>query len=247
MKAAPEHQRRLLDLQSVDTALAQLEHRRRTLPETAEATRLQGVRARASEGVVRAGTLVADLELELAKAESDLVPVRERLARNRQRTDSGAVTDPKSLQALLEEIDHLVKRVATLEDLQLDAMERLEAAQGMLGEATAARSAIEDDLRGVLRAREGKLGVLDAERAQHDAERGALAATLPADLLALYGRVAQKSGGQGAALLRQGRCGGCQLEATSTDLARYRAAAADEVLRCEECDRILVRTAESGL
>lgn len=247
MKAAPEHQRRLLDLQAVDTALAQLEHRRRTLPETAEAARLQAVRGRAAEEVVRAGTQVSDLEADQAKAEADLVPVRERLARNRQRTESGAVSDPKSLQALLEEIDHLVRRIDNLEDLQLDAMERLEAAQGMLGEATASKTAVEDQLRGVLRAREGKLGVLGAERDQLAAEREALVATLPAELLELYGKVAAKSGGQGAALLRQGRCGGCQLEATSSDLARYREASADEVLRCEECNRILVRTAESGL
>jgi hypothetical protein len=31
------------------------------------------------------------------------------------------------------------------------------------------------------------------------------------------------------------------------DLNRIRAAANDEVLRCEECRRILVRTPESGL
>ena len=61
------------------------------------------------------------------------------------------------------------------------------------------------------------------------------------------GAAAEKSGGVGAALLRRGRCTGCQLEATAADLVRYRAAAADEVLRCEECNRILVRTAESGL
>ncbi|MFZ1284901.1 MAG: C4-type zinc ribbon domain-containing protein [Propionicimonas sp.] len=37
------------------------------------------------------------------------------------------------------------------------------------------------------------------------------------------------------------RCGGCQLEATATALAEYAAAAEDEVVRCEECERILVR------
>jgi predicted nucleic acid-binding Zn-ribbon protein len=30
-------------------------------------------------------------------------------------------------------------------------------------------------------------------------------------------------------------------------MSRIKAAPADEVLRCEECGRILVRTAESGL
>ena len=34
---------------------------------------------------------------------------------------------------------------------------------------------------------------------------------------------------------------------TPTDIGRIREAAPDEVLRCEECRRILVRTPESGL
>jgi uncharacterized protein len=47
--------------------------------------------------------------------------------------------------------------------------------------------------------------------------------------------------------LRQRRCGGCQLELNNVDMSRIKAAPEDEVLRCEECRRILVRTAESGL
>ena len=38
MKADPQAQRLLLDLQGIDTALAQLAHRRATLPELAEST-----------------------------------------------------------------------------------------------------------------------------------------------------------------------------------------------------------------
>jgi predicted nucleic acid-binding Zn-ribbon protein len=37
------------------------------------------------------------------------------------------------------------------------------------------------------------------------------------------------------------------MEQTPTEINRLRDAADDEVLRCEECRRILVRTAESGL
>jgi predicted nucleic acid-binding Zn-ribbon protein len=48
-------------------------------------------------------------------------------------------------------------------------------------------------------------------------------------------------------MLRHGRCEGCRLELSGGDKARVKAAAVDEVVRCEECRRILVRTAESGL
>jgi predicted nucleic acid-binding Zn-ribbon protein len=65
--------------------------------------------------------------------------------------------------------------------------------------------------------------------------------------VALYEKIRASSGGLGAAPLRQRRCGGCQLELNNVDMSRIKAAPDDEVLRCEECRRILVRTAESGL
>lgn len=246
MKAAAEAQRRLLDLQASDTAIAQLDHRRASLPETTQARALQADRARAAERVIAAETIVSDLQAELDKAESDLGPVRERLARNEKRVADGSITDGKALQGLLDEIEHLRRRIGELEDVQLDAMDRLETARESAERAAEAKTELEDNLRAVLKARETKLTEIAAERGQREAERSAIAAAVPADLLALYSRIAEKSG-VGAALLHQGRCSGCQLEANASDMNRYRAAAEDEVLRCEECNRILVRTSESGL
>jgi predicted nucleic acid-binding Zn-ribbon protein len=51
----------------------------------------------------------------------------------------------------------------------------------------------------------------------------------------------------GAAALLRRRCQGCHLELSGADLMAAREAADDEVLRCEECGRILVRTDDSGL
>ena len=77
--------------------------------------------------------------------------------------------------------------------------------------------------------------------------RAPLVADLPDDLVALYDKIREVSGGLGAALLTGGRCGGCRLEFSGADRARIRAAAPDEVVRCEDCRRIMVRTNESGL
>ena len=65
--------------------------------------------------------------------------------------------------------------------------------------------------------------------------------------MTLYEKIRTANGGTGAAALRQRRCGGCQLELNPVEIQRIRSAPEDEVLRCEECRRILVRTAESGL
>jgi hypothetical protein len=73
-----------------------------------------------------------------------------------------------------------------------------------------------------------------------------VAAEVPADLMALYDQI-RKAKGSGAALLRAGRCEGCHLTVDAADLKGFRAAAPDDVIRCEECRRILVRTPESGL
>ena len=69
----------------------------------------------------------------------------------------------------------------------------------------------------------------------------------PADLIELYERLRTQHGGVGAAALRRGQCQGCHLSLNTVDVNAIRAAAADDVLRCEECRRILVRTDESGL
>ena len=69
---------------------------------------------------------------------------------------------------------------------------------------------------------------------------------LPADLLVLYDKRREQQG-TGAAALLQRRCQACRLELDRTALAELRAAPPDEVVYCEECGVILVRTPESGL
>ena len=76
--------------------------------------------------------------------------------------------------------------------------------------------------------------------------RAEVVAAIPDDLLAVYERrVAQ--GKVGAALLRERRCGACRLELDRTFIGQLRSAAPDDVVACEECDAILVRTPESGV
>ena len=89
--------------------------------------------------------------------------------------------------------------------------------------------------------------VSDAVTGEVLAERAALAEGLPADLLALYERLRASEGGVGAGEISRGRCGGCHLDLMNNEKTDIRGAAPDEVLRHEECGRIMVRTAESGL
>lgn len=238
---------RLLDLQEVDTTLSQLQHRRKTLPEHAEAASLEREKQQAADALVAAQTAVSDLELDTRKAESDLEPVRQRRTRNKQRVADGTVSDPKALAGLVEEIDHLDRRISELEDAQLELMEQLEEAGSERDRLSGVVSEVDSRLAEVTTRRDAALAEIDAQLAEATAERATVVADLPADLLGLYDKLAATRGGSGAAALRQRRCTGCRLELNSADLRGYAAAPEDEVLRCEECGRILVRTAEAGI
>jgi uncharacterized protein len=134
-----------------------------------------------------------------------------------------------------------------LEDAELEVMEQLETLQGELREVTAEADELAGKAETITTARDEAVGVLDREAAEAQGERERLAADIPERLLAVYERMRAQLGGVGAAALRRRRCEGCRLELTEADLTTIRSAPEDEVLRCPECNRILVRTPESGI
>jgi predicted nucleic acid-binding Zn-ribbon protein len=246
VKADPEAQRRLLDLQAIDTALAQLAHRRRALPEHAELDRLARELSALEDERIRAQVGVDDLDRDIARLDRDVEQVRARKTKDQQRLDTGS-GPARELEALQHELATLSRRQSELEDAELELMEKREEAQGVLDGIEARLQTARTERDDVQRRRDEALSGITKDEEFRLSGRKPLAADLPADLVALYEKVREASGGVGAALLRHGRCEGCHLELAGNERAAVRAAAPDEVVRCEECRRILVRTAESGL
>jgi predicted nucleic acid-binding Zn-ribbon protein len=247
VKADPFVQLRLLDLQALDSALDRLAHKRRTLPALAEIQRRDDLVAARQGDVVLAETAVSDLQRELDKAEADIEQVRVRKARDEERLASGAITQPKQLEELQHEVQTLTKRQSDLEDAELEVMERMEEAQKELDALLAERSEHDDARAAAVEERDREWAAIDAEIAATTEERDKVAPEIPADLLALYDKIRAAEGGIGAAPIERGRCGGCHLDLMNNEKSAYRDAPTDEVLRHEDCRRILVRTPESGL
>jgi predicted nucleic acid-binding Zn-ribbon protein len=246
VKADPQSQRLLLDVQAIDTSLAQIAHKQRNLPEHAELQRLDKEVAALEDERVRAQVAVDDLDRDIARLDKDVDQVRQRAQRDRTRLDVG--TGPaKELEALQHELATLARRQGELEDAELELMEQREAAQSTLDDVAGRLLGATEAKAKTAQRRDASLASLAEETAQKTAAREPLVAQLPADLLGLYDKVRESAGGVGAALLRRGRCEGCRLELSAGDKARVRAAEPDEVVRCEECRRVLVRTEESGL
>ena len=204
-------------------------------------------RARLDDQTRDARIRVDDLTREQRKADADVEQVKTRRTRDQTRMDQGLISNPKDLERMQGELGSLARRISDLEDVELEVMEQLETAQSE--HDVLVTEVVELDARAaeLTRKRDELAGTMNVELGSVTAERKTLADGLAEDLLALYEKIRAQKGGVGAAALQSRRCTGCSLQLTASDLGRIGTASMDEVLRCEECQRILVRTSESGV
>jgi predicted nucleic acid-binding Zn-ribbon protein len=246
VKADHFDQQKLLELAAEDVALTQLAHRRRTLPEAAAVEAAEETERSFSADVVRAETEVRDLGREVKRLESDVETVRQRETKDQRQMDSGSVS-PKELTNLQHELDSLKRRQSDLEDQELELMERLEVAEAALAAAQQGLEQARADRERAAQLRDDAIADIADGTTRHETARAAVAGAVPPALLSLYERIHTQTGTTGAALLKARQCQGCRIELNGRELAAVRNADPHEVVRCENCGRILVRTAESGL
>lgn len=237
---------KLLDVCELDSRALQLRHRRAHLPQAAVVAELQASKKTTDDAVRDARVIRDDLERVQKKADADVEAVKTRRRRDQERMDSGAISSAKDLERMQHELATLDRRISVLEDEELEVMEKLEEAQANVTRLEAELAEIAEKLAVAVDSVDVETSKIDGELAGVAEERTPALEGIPDDLLALYSRLSEKMG-VGAAELRARRCGGCNLQLDPAEISRIRGLAADEVVRCEECSRILVRTAESGL
>jgi predicted nucleic acid-binding Zn-ribbon protein len=244
LKAAPEDQALLLDLQSFDTRLQQLAHRVAKLPEAIAVEELARRRGELQAVVLQQTGAWEDARAELARTEADVAVVEARADRDRERLQS--TSSQKDIQALEQELAALAKRRSDLEDIELEVMQTVEDREDELTASRAQLAELDAALADAERARDEALGGLADERRHAEANRGTVAAKIPADLLALYEKQRERYG-VGASLLQRGMSAATGVMLGASDMNAVRSAAPDDVLLDPDSQAILVRTAESGL
>jgi len=245
MKADPAVQRRLLDLAEVDAELSRLAHRRRTLPEMAELALAEAAVRTARDKLVEVETSAGDLDRDVRRIERDVEGVRTRTERDNQML-AGSGIAAKQAADLQHELETLKRRQGVLEDEQLEIMEQREAVGLDVDHSRTVVEAADELVADIISRRDTAIADIDAaeggrRRAREEAARG-----FPGELLTAYDK-RRASQGVGAALLLARRCQACRLELDRTAISELKAAPADEIVHCEECGVILVRTSESGL
>lgn len=245
MNVEPQVQSKLLDLAGVDAELTRITHRRGALPEQQEVERLEAERISRKDASVAVEIQIDDIDRDIRKLEGEVDAVRQREDRDRTLLQSGSV-GAKQLTELEHELGSLVRRQGLLEDELLEVMEQREALQADHDHAGAQLSQAEEELIDAKRRRDDAVADLDKAQERCAADRERLVGEFPADFLAVYEKQ-RTLGGPGAALLQVRRCGACRIEIDRGEISRIAATPADVVVRCPECNAIMVRTKESGL
>ena len=186
-----------------------------------------------------------DLDRDIRRLERDVEGVRARTERDNQLL-AGSGISAKQATELQHELETLARRQSVLEDEQLEIMEQREAVGVDVDHSREALATAERELTAVTERRDAALVDIDTSEAGRRRAREEVVATLPADVLALYERRREQRG-VGAAALVARRCQACRLELDRTAISALKAAPADEIVHCEECGVILVRTEGSGL
>jgi uncharacterized protein len=237
----PERFTHLLELQDHDTAIDQLRHRRSSLPERAALHAVDEQHAALAAGAQDVQGQRDELGGRQANLEEQIEASKRRRSELEQRMFGGQVTAARDLQAMDDEVRHLNRHVSDLEDREIEVMEALEPLDADLKTSGAEQAALEargDELQAAITSAEAEI---DGEIAGQITARAEAAATVPGELLAAYERLRTKLGGTGAARLVGNSCGGCHLTLPAMEVDRIRKAAADAVITCDQCGRILVR------
>jgi predicted nucleic acid-binding Zn-ribbon protein len=240
MKASKAAQEKLLALQALDSSLIQLDHKAKNLAVSALLDEKTIAYAMARDLCVAAETEKSDIKHELSKSEVDVEQVVSRIERDEKRLSSGQGT-PKELEQLQHELGSLAKRRAELEEIELEVMVRIDALDQRIKSLSAERDALHEEVTKLEKEKEAALDEINRAKNATSSDRTTLAQEVDGELLALYEKIRRGADGVGAARLHAGQCQGCHLTINAADLSRISALPDDEVVRCEECRRILVR------
>lgn len=240
MKASVADQNRLIDLQRLDSHIQNLQNKLKNLPEIEQLNAISARLASGQEALKAAELEMGDIEVELKRSELEVEQVSDRIKKDENRLNAGQGS-PKELEQMQHELATLAKRKAELEDGELEIMIRFDAAKSKvetIKNDAAGLAQLESELKSRL---ESASLVISQEISAEETKRKAAVPEIDKALLDLYEKIRGTSGGVGASLLVGNTCDGCHLSITPAELEKIKAQPADEVIRCEECRRILVR------
>ncbi len=231
----------LLAVQAIDSTIQKLDHRDAQLPERAQLVeledRLAGVRSETEEAEAEKHVLVK----EQRRIEDEIAHIEERIAHEESQLYGGGSSDAGLLQTLQEEVTSLKRRISALEDDELEVLEQIEPIDARLAALASDRADLDARALAVTKALAEAESSIAAQRDAAVAERVEAVEGIDPEALARYEKTRDRLGGTAVARLESGTCGACHMKLSAVEYDRILHLAPDEEIRCEDCDRFLVR------
>lgn len=240
MKATPQDQERLLALQQIDSDLIKLRHQLKNSPHRQSLENLNRKEQESKNLLIAAETEESDIKHELDRSEVDVEQVAMRIERDEKRLASGTGT-PKELEQLQHELGSLAKRKAELEDVELAIMVRIEEVRKVVVALKENILEIDREIAKVKSDLEKENSEISTSESANLKSRQELSAQISPELISLYEKIRETQDGVGAARLAGDSCDGCHLKLNAAELEKIKSLPEDEVVRCEECRRVLIR------
>lgn len=240
MQASTEQQSLILELQLLDNEIMQSNTKLKSLPEIEQLLHIEKRVTTANDELAVVKSEADQIALELRRGEVDVETVTDRIKKDESRLSSGNAT-PKELEQLQHEVETLKKRQEALEEIELEIMIRNDAVTARSNTLTtdlASLQTLKDEISGRLQSATDEINKVIADK---NTARNLVAGKIEKALIDLYEKIRGNAGGVGAAALVGNKCNGCNLAINAVEMDRIKSLAKDELLRCEECRRILVR------
>jgi predicted nucleic acid-binding Zn-ribbon protein len=190
---------------------------------------------KAQDALSTAESSISALEKEYKDLDSEAEGLRASIKQINDKLYGGKIKNPKELVGFEQEANMLKSNLAGKDDRLLDMMERLESGRK---EAASLRQQLQkagtewEAEKKVLLVQEDKLKV---ELAALEQKRAEMSSAIDAATVNLYRGILSRKG-QAVVRVEQGRCLGCRVSLSVSELQRVRGEA---IVTCSNCGRIL--------
>lgn len=241
MKALPRQQRRLLELQQTDSAVARFLYQENTHPAKKKLAALQGRQEDLRRAVIAANADLDGYNRRIKQQEKEIARVEDRRILQQERLDGGKVP-LRDMSALEHEIGNIESRIQTLEGEVLDLMETAEKLQEAIAATESNAAQIGEDEALTVGEMERDLEGIRSERKKLEEKREDIRAEIPQPVLALYDRTQARLGPMVVIEVRNGAVVNSPVELPLAELSRLNTLGPDDLYVSDESEHIVVRT-----
>ena len=228
----------LLQLQRVDSTIDRLQARLAHLPEQAALDALEAKAQELDAQIAERQAVFDDVSTRQRRLDFEVDTLVQKIKAESGRLYSGVVSNAKELQDISREVEALKRRKSVLEDNDLEVMEERDGVEKELEALTNERSSLAAQIERGRVARDEAAGETGLQLTGAEAERQRWVPRVDPSLLKVYDTIRASKGGVGAAAMVDGTCQGCHMRLPAQEAERVRTAGG--LVRCDECQRILV-------